>query len=165
MKIAYLHGLESDPGGLKVEYLESQGYLVFAPAMNYKDPECFRATLNALLVFEPDIVIGSSMGGYFAFELATRLRCPALLFNPALHSRSFEPYVPTDDALDRNQIDCLIMLGRNDNVIPFRYTMDMICNSIEITESSELMIRGHGHQTPYDVFVEAVNYMVKRCDI
>ena len=26
MKIAYLHGLESEPGGPKVEYLESQGF-------------------------------------------------------------------------------------------------------------------------------------------
>lgn len=165
MKIAYLHGLESEPGGPKVEYLASQGYLVHSPSMDYKSIDCFQSTLNALTAFQPDLIIGSSMGGYFAFELAARLGCPALLFNPALHSRSFEPYVPTDDALDRNQIDCLIMLGRNDDVIPFRYTMDMICNSIEITESSELMIRDHGHQTPYDVFVEAVNYMVKRCDI
>lgn len=165
MKIAYLHGLESDPGGPKVEYLESQGHTVYAPAMIYKDTDCFRATLNALSVFEPDLIIGSSMGGYFAFEIATRLGCAALLFNPALHSRSFEPNVPMDDMLTRKQIDCLVVLGRADDVIPFRETVNMICESSEISDSSELMIRDHGHQTPYDIFVESVNYMVKRCDI
>ena len=165
MKIAYLHGLESNPGGPKVEYLKSQGHMVFAPPMIYKDTDCFQSTLNELLSFKPDIIIGSSMGGYFAFEIATRLGCPALLFNPALHSRTFEPNVPMDDVLTRKQINCLIVLGRADDVIPFRDTLDIVCKSSEISDSSELMIRDHGHQTPYDIFVESVNYMVKRCDI
>lgn len=165
MKIAYLHGLESEPGGPKVEYLESQGHMVFAPAMIYKDIDCFKSTLNELIEFQPDVIIGSSMGGYFAYELAVRLGCPALLFNPALHSRSFEPNVPVDDMLTRKQVDCMIVLGRADDVIPFRDTIDIICGSSEISESSDLVVRDHGHQTPYDIFVESVNYMVKRCDI
>ena len=36
-KILYLHGLESKQGGLKVEYLATQG-AVFAPDMDYKNP-------------------------------------------------------------------------------------------------------------------------------
>lgn len=48
MKIAYLHGLESEPGGPKVEYLASQGYLVHSPSMDYKSIDCFQSTLNAL---------------------------------------------------------------------------------------------------------------------
>ena len=165
MKIVYLHGLESVPGGPKVEYLESQCESVLAPAMDYHDPDCFRTTLNDVIAFKPDLIIGSSMGGYFAFEMATRLACPALLFNPALHSRSFEPNVPADEVLTHKQINCLIVLGRTDDVIPFRDTLDIICKTPEISDSSELMIRDHGHQTPYNMFIESFNYMVKQCDI
>jgi len=34
---------------------------------------------------------GKCLGGYFAFGMAKELSIDAILFNPALHSRSFEP--------------------------------------------------------------------------
>ena len=40
-KVLYLHGLESDQGGPKVDYLSSK-YLVCAPKLDYKDPNCFQ---------------------------------------------------------------------------------------------------------------------------
>ena len=40
--------------------------------------------------FQPDLIIGSSMGGYVADILAEKYGTPAILFNPALHNRSFD---------------------------------------------------------------------------
>ena len=47
-KIVYLHGLESQQGGQKVDYLSDKGY-VFAPEMPYKqNPDLFQDTLEEI---------------------------------------------------------------------------------------------------------------------
>ena len=57
--------------------------------MNYKTKNW---TIDKLidLVDEcnPDLIIGSSMGGYFADVIGSYTEIDVLLFNPALHSRS-----------------------------------------------------------------------------
>ena len=77
-KILYLHGLESEPGGTKVSFLATKG-TVYAPAMDYKtlDLDEFIHTLGM-----PDLIIGSSMGGYVADIIGSRLGSDVLLFNP-----------------------------------------------------------------------------------
>ena len=83
-KIVYLHGLESEPGGTKVSFLAEKG-MVYAPNMNYEtlDLNEFIFTLGM-----PDLIIGSSMGGYVADIIGSQLGVDVLLFNPALHSRT-----------------------------------------------------------------------------
>ena len=85
-KIIYLHGLESEPGGPKVSFLAEKG-MVYAPEMNYESLNLheFIYTLGM-----PDLIIGSSMGGYVADIIGSHLGVDVLLFNPALHSRSIE---------------------------------------------------------------------------
>ena len=90
MKIWYLHGLESDPGGPKVNFLNEVADEVFAPAMDYKNHKAFGELYRKITKEgEPDLIIGSSMGGYFADALASHFGINTLLLNPALHSREF----------------------------------------------------------------------------
>lgn len=83
-KVVYLHGLESNQGGSKVDWLTAN-YMVYAPVMNYKrDSETiFEDQLDIIQQFEPDLIIGSSMGGYFADRIGSHIGCDLLLFNPA----------------------------------------------------------------------------------
>lgn len=70
MKILFLHGLESAPGGKKPQFLESLGHEVLNPALIRDD---FTKSVEiAQKVFDeesPDIVVGSSRGGAVAMAL------------------------------------------------------------------------------------------------
>ena len=61
-KIVYLHGLESNPGGPKVSFLAEKG-MVYTPTMDYHSLDLHEFILTLGM---PDLIIGSSMGGYIA---------------------------------------------------------------------------------------------------
>ena len=146
-KILYLHGLESEPGGTKVSFLATKG-TVYAPAMDYKtlDLDEFIHTLGM-----PDLIIGSSMGGYVADIIGSRLGSDVLLFNPALHSREIDPeYEYYNNGYIRT-----IVLGTEDNVINPELTKKLW--SIHGNEAEYDEIEGMGHRTPLDVFINMYN--------
>jgi alpha-beta hydrolase superfamily lysophospholipase len=83
MKILFLHGWHSTPGGMKPTYLKDHGHEVLNPALPDDD---FDAAVDiAQAEFDqhrPDIVVGSSRGGAVAMNInvgSTRLvlLCPA----------------------------------------------------------------------------------------
>ena len=146
-RIVYLHGLESEPGGTKVSFLATKG-TVYAPAMDYKtlDLDEFIHTLGM-----PDLIIGSSMGGYVADIIGSRLGSDVLLFNPALHSREIDPeYEYYNNGYIRT-----IVLGTEDNVINPELTKKLW--SIHGNEAEYDEIEGMGHRTPLDVFINMYN--------
>jgi len=148
-KIVYLHGLESEPGGTKVSFLAEKG-MVYAPAMDYEtlDLNEFILTLGM-----PDLIIGSSMGGYVADIIGSQLGVDVLLFNPALHNRTLirefnedygsQPYKRT------------IVLGTEDKVINPELTKKLW--SVKGNEAIHDEVEGMGHRTPLDVFINMYN--------
>ena len=146
-KIVYLHGLESEAGGPKVSFLATKG-TVYAPAMDYKtlDLDEFIHTLGM-----PDLIIGSSMGGYVADIIGSRLGSDVLLFNPALHSREIDPeYEYYNNGYIRT-----IVLGTEDDIIDPELTKKLW--SVHGNEAEYDEIEGMGHRTPLDVFVNMYN--------
>ena len=146
-KIVYLHGLESEPGGTKVSFLAEKG-AVYAPAMDYKtlDLDEFIYTLGM-----PDLIIGSSMGGYVADIIGSRLGVDVLLFNPALHSREIDPkYQYYGNTYKRT-----IVLGTEDDIIDPKLTKKLwsVHGNVAIHDEVE----GMGHRTPLDVFINMYN--------
>ena len=100
MKVYYLHGLESEAGGPKVDFLNEVTEQVFAPAMDYTNHRLFGELYRKILKEgKPDLIIGSSMGGYFADALGSHFDIEVLLFNPALHSRTIEINLPYGEQL------------------------------------------------------------------
>ena len=80
MKILFLHGLQSNNKSSKVSHMNDEGHEVMAPHMNYFDNEhLYQETLKKLLEFEPELIVGSSMGGYFAYHLGTHFKTNLLL--------------------------------------------------------------------------------------
>jgi len=152
--VLYLHGLESNQGGPKVEFLASE-CAVYAPKIDYKAEDLHGKIHNIILNFKPDLIIGSSMGGYVAHEFAKAFNLPAILLNPALHSRSFEPDLDTfilgfDTKFQERQI---ILLGMNDDVIIPQLTKIILENDPRfVIEEGE-----HGHRTPLDIFIDTYN--------
>ena len=150
-KILYLHGLESEPGGTKVSFLSSKG-MVYAPAMNYESLNLHEFILTLGI---PDLIIGSSMGGYVADVIGSRLGVDVLLFNPALsnHNRTVIKEFNVDYGSQKYKRT--IVLGTEDDVIDPELTKKLW--SIYGNEAKYDEIEGMGHRTPLDVFINMYN--------
>ena len=146
-KIVYLHGLESEAGGPKVSFLAEKG-MVYAPEMNYESLNLheFIYTLGM-----PDLIIGSSMGGYVADVIGSRLGVDVLLFNPALHNRT----IPVSHEYFFEDYKRTIILGTEDNVINPEITKKL--EPVYDNEATFDEIEGMGHRTPLDVFINMYN--------
>ncbi len=153
-KVLYLHGLESEQGGEKVGFLAGQA-CVYAPAIDYRVEDLHGKIHNIIMKFKPDLIIGSSMGGYVAHEFAKAFNLPAILLNPAIHSRSFEPDLDTfilgfDTSFHERQI---VLLGKNDGVIDPELTKTILGDDKRfVIEEGK-----HAHRTPLDIFIDTYN--------
>ena len=83
MKILFLHGLNSQPGGLKPNCLIQHGHEVLNPLIPDYDFELsVRIAQSEYDNHRPDVVVGSSRGGAVAMNIDSRdtflvLLCPA----------------------------------------------------------------------------------------
>ena len=150
-KIVYLHGLESEPGGTKVSFLATKG-AVYAPAMDYEtlDLNEFILTLGM-----PDLIIGSSMGGYIADIIGSQLGVDVLLFNPALsnHNRTVIKEFNVDYGSQKYKRT--IVLGTEDHVIDPEVTKKLW--SVYGNHAKYDEVEGMGHRTTLDVFINMYN--------
>ena len=148
----YFHGLESSQGGIKVQFLDQEVDFLEAPAMDYTKEGIFEEWLDYVKNEEPDLLIGSSMGGYFAMALATHTGIPVLVFNPAIHSRSIE-IKGLESGTEK--LTGLVVLGKKDEVITPGPTISMLQgtqNNLDIIIEKEM-----GHRVPLDVFIDMYN--------
>jgi hypothetical protein len=83
MKILFLHGWQSVPGGLKPTYLIQHGHEVINPALDDDDfAEAVRTAQAEYDRHRPDVIVGSSRGGAVAMNIGSGstpqvLLCPA----------------------------------------------------------------------------------------
>ena len=86
MTIIYLHGLDSSPDAAKAlitaTHAQALGMQVLRPNLNCP-PEQSLATIGELIEQYPDaVLVGSSLGGYFANVVSDLTGVPAVLLNP-----------------------------------------------------------------------------------
>ena len=64
MKILFLHGWQSVPGGVKPTYLKDHGHTVINPALPHEDmAEAVRIAQAVFDQHRPQVVVGSSRSG------------------------------------------------------------------------------------------------------
>src|SRR5947209_19367788 len=120
MKILFLHGWHSVPGGLKPSYLIEHGHEVINPAVD--DDDFAEAVRRAQAEFDtrrPDVVVGSSRGGAVAMNIAAGnarlvLLCPAW----TRHGTA-----------DMVKPGSVILHSRADDVVPFADSEQLARNS------------------------------------
>lgn len=169
--ILYLHGLDSYPNSNKVSAL-TQNYLVHAPHINYRDDGVWNYLEGIFYEMQPDQIIGSSMGGYFAMLLELNnlngdIPTKLTLINPAIHSRSFEPQIPDRvrilDSFERWRLPGLLVLGKDDDVIDHQKTRDMFIEHQGLL-SMDCVIYDGGHRITNEQFVDVLSsngYLIK----
>jgi len=155
-KVLYLHGLESGQGGPKVDYLADKCY-VHAPEMDYTRKDIFPYLVQMMEDFDPDLIIGSSMGGYAAYMLGGFYNKPIIAFNPALHSRKFNPKFPIK-AQNSYPGKAKIVLGEEDTIIDPKKTLEFITDQIGygFPNIDIENVNNMGHRVPFDIFINKI---------
>ena len=132
VKIIFLHGWHSVPGGVKPAYLKDHGHTVINPALDDDDfGAAVRTAQKAFDNHQPQVVVGSSRGGADAMNINGGT-AKLLLLCPAWKNWG---------TTKRVRPDTVILHSRANDVIPF-------ANSEELASKSgaKLIEVGNGHR-------------------
>lgn len=120
MKILFLHGWNSVPGGVKPAYLASHGHEVINPDLPHEDfAEAVHIAQAEFDKHQPQAVVGSSRGGAVAMNMDTGdarlvLLCPA-----------WEKF----GAVNRVKPNTAVLHSRADDVVPFADSEELVRTS------------------------------------
>ena len=129
MKIVFLHGLESRPGGAKPQHLERAGHEVFEPEL---PPGAFQESLELAQSYidehAPDVIVGSSRGGAVAMNVDPR-GARLVLVAPAWNIYGTNTKIASDST---------ILHSRADDVVPYSDSVTIsVLNKVELVEAGE----------------------------
>lgn len=120
MKILFLHGWHSVPGGIKPTCLKKAGHEVINPALD--DEDFSTAVRTAQAEYNKhhfDVIVGSSRGGAVAMNLESK-DTPLVLLCPA-----WKKY----GTATKTKPNTTILHSKKDDVIPFQDSVELITNS------------------------------------
>ena len=135
MKVLFLHGWQSTPGGVKPTYLKDHGHEVLNPAL--PDDDFDAAVRIAQAEFDqhqPDVVVGSSRGGAVAMNINAG-STPLVLLCPAWKRWGTARTV---------KLRTVILHSGADDVVQFSDSVELVRNS-GLPESA-LVVVGHEHR-------------------
>ena len=155
MRILFLHGLESKPGCEKVQLLQSLGHIVQSPKIEYKDDKSYENLYKLTKHNNYDVIIGSSMGGWFAWNLGKELGVPVLLLNPALHSRSVNPAIGEWVGEEKKASKVFLALGLYDDIISPDKTLEWLKDNDKLDFNPNNTLKAiYGHRTSVERFID-----------
>jgi truncated hemoglobin YjbI len=135
MKVLFLHGWTSKPGGVKPTYLASHGHEVLNPALPDDDPEAsLRIAQGEVDRHHPDVIVGSSRGGAVAMNLNAG-HIPLVLLCPAWKRWG---------TARRVKVGTVVLHSEADDVIPIADSRELLRNSL--LPESALVIVGLDHR-------------------
>jgi alpha-beta hydrolase superfamily lysophospholipase len=120
LRILFLHGWHSVPGGVKPTFLKYHGHTVINPALDDDDFEAaVRTAQEAFDQHQPAVVVGSSRGGAVAMNINSGT-AKLVLLCPAWKNWGTAKKV---------RPDTLILHSRADDVIPFADSEELASTS------------------------------------
>ena len=153
MKILFLHGWTSVPGGLKPTFLKEHGHDVINPALPDDDFDAaVRTAQQAYNDGLPDVVVGSSRGGAVAVNIESG-NSPLVLLCPAWKKWGKATTV---------RYTAVILHSRADDTVPFADSEELVRNS-GLPESALIEI-GNDHRLadsePLEMMLDACEKLV-----
>ncbi|MCY1162040.1 hypothetical protein D9M71_22290 [compost metagenome] len=167
MNIIYLHGFQSSTLSIKGQYIQAfcqNQHHVHLPDLNMPPQQVLAHVSEMIECLDQVVLIGSSLGGFYATQLVAKHAVPAVLINPAMRPwQLFHdlfgaelPYVVNAQwTLDQTQLDqleqmavpfvqdadkILVLLQQEDEVLDYReaqrYYSNAAHQSMIITEAN-----------------------------
>jgi hypothetical protein len=150
MKILFLHGWHSVPGGVKPTFLERADHEVLNPKLPDEDfAEALRIAQQSFDTQAPDVVVGSSRGGAVAMNMHVGptklvLLCPGWKKFGSI--RTVKP-------------GTVILHSRADDIVPFADSEELVRNSHLPAET--LIEVGNDHRLADP---ESLKVMLRSCE-
>src|SRR3954451_14688888 len=120
MKILFLHGWQSVPGGVKPSYLAQHGHEVINPKLPDEDfEEAVRTAQAEFDKHQPQVVVGSSRGGAIAMNISSG-EARLVLLCPAWKKWGTARTV---------KVGTVILHSKSDDMISFANTEELVRNS------------------------------------
>src|SRR5436309_5279580 len=120
MKILFLHGWQSVPGGVKPTYLARHGHTVINPKLPDDDfGEAVRIAQAEFDKHQPDVVVGSSRGGAVAMNINSG-DAKLVLLCPAWKKWG---------SVKKVKSGTVILHSRADDVVPFAESEELLTRS------------------------------------
>jgi hypothetical protein len=120
MRILFLHGWQSVPGGVKPTFLAQHGHAVFNPALPDDDFAAALAIAQAEYdTHRPDVIVGSSREGAIAMNLSAG-DTPLVLLCPAWKKYGTAKTIRANST---------ILHSRADDVVPYTDSEELVRNS------------------------------------
>jgi len=152
MKILFLHGWNSIPGGVKPTYLVEHGHNVINPKLSDDDfAEAVRVAQEEFDRHLPDVVVGSSRGGAVALNIDSG-DVPLVLLCPAWKRWG------TARKLKANGV---ILHSRGDDVVPFADSAELV--KLSDLPASALIEVGADHRLAEPGPLQAMLEACERC--
>ena len=167
MNIIYLHGFQSSTLSIKGQFIQAfcqNQHHVHLPDLNMPPEQVLAHVSEMIECLDQVVLIGSSLGGFYATQLVAKHAVPAVLINPAMRPwQLFHdlfgaelPYgVNAQWTLDQTQLDqleqmavpfvqdadkILVLLQQDDEVLDYReaqrYYSNAAHQSMIITEAN-----------------------------
>ena len=166
MNLIYLHGFQSGPLSMKGQWLkhyaESQNNVkIHLPDLNMPPLKVMQYLEGMIRTLDNVVLVGSSLGGFYATQLVAKYSVPAILINPAmrpwqlfkeLFGNGQIPYKVTDTwTLNHAQLEDLeqlavpfvqdadkimVLLQQGDEVLDYRVAERYYKRSLLICESN-----------------------------
>jgi len=159
--VVVYHGLGGSPSQDRIDCLESMGYKVIYPHIDYelewKKDRC-RSVFDTQveLAKNVDLIIGLSLGGYMAFELSGVLNKNCILINPALDRDRTKLEIKHFDINRGDEYGFIdVYLGEYDTLIDKSITLKYL-RSIGV-DFKYSIVSGMEHRTPIEYFSEIIN--------
>ena len=153
------HGLGSNPSEYRKNLLEKFGYTVLSEFFDYekeylldKGKSFFENELKK--INKVDLIIGSSFGGYIAYNLSKITGIDAVLINPALNREKSKSNIKHYyfNIGDKNP-NIEIFYGENDNIVLKEYTEEFLIKE----NYSKYIINKMAHRVPNIYFKKILN--------
>lgn len=153
-----LHGYESSQYPDRLKKISNE-YNLITPPMDYdNNKNLFKDTVYKINGMKVDMIVGSSMGGYFGYYIAKKLNIPALLFNPAVIETNSGIKRQTIDMTGKNSPKIYVVSGNNDSIVE----QDKLESWLKENASNYIFIKENfGHQVPDDLYIRYIKKLVK----
>jgi hypothetical protein len=150
MKILFLHGWQSVPGGVKPTCLARHGHVVINPKLPDEDfAEAVRIAQAEFDRHAPDVVVGSSRGGAVAMNIDNG-NARLVLLCPAWKKWGAARIV---------KLGTVILHCRADDVVPFAHSEELARNS-RLVESALIEV-GSDHRL---ADTQSLTSLLKACE-
>jgi len=169
MNIIYLHGFQSSTLSIKGQFIQAfcqNQHHVHLPDLNMPPEQVLAHVSEMIACLDQVVLIGSSLGGFYATQLVAKHAVPAVLINPAMRPwQLFHdlfggelPYgVNAQWTLDQTQLDqleqmavpfvqdadkILVLLQQDDEVLDYREAQRYYSNA---AHQSMIMTEANGN--------------------